>query len=178
MDEICALLATRRTGAGVLSCRFHGRPRFDPAQIRLAWTGGHIVACAKIYPRLLRVGTVVNADGRHLQRAHRPALLAKGLATSLLGECLSTVYLEGMTLSPLFAPRHTLFARRGWCGIPMVQLEIPAAALRVAPPKAPCSVTIRALEGRDLDAVMDLHEALTRGARGAPCVPATIGSAA
>ncbi len=166
MDEICALLASARHRAEYYHALFAADPCFDPAQFRLAWTAGHIVACAKIYPRLLRIGTAVTPAGGIGNLRTDPRHWQKGLATSLLGECLSTLYLEGMTLSPLFAPRPTLFAHRGWCGIGTVQLEIPAQALRAAPPPATPKTVVRALDGHDLDAVMALHESANAGRTG------------
>jgi predicted N-acetyltransferase YhbS len=166
MDEICTLLASARHGAEYYHALFAADPCFDPSQFRLAWTAGHIVACAKIYPRLLRIGTAVTPVGGIGNVRTDPRHWQKGLATSLLGECLSTLYLEGMTLSPLFAPRHTLFARRGWCAMAAVQLEIPAQALRAAPPAAAPKTAVRALEGHDLDAVMALHESANAGRTG------------
>lgn len=166
MDEICALLASAKHGAEYFHALFTADPCFDPAQFRVAWTAGHIIACAKIYPRLLRIGTTVLPAGGIGNVRTDPRYWQKGLATSLLGECLSTLYQEGMTLAPLFAARHTLFTRRGWHSLATMQLEIPAQALGAAPSAAAPATTVRTLEGRDLDAVMELHESANAGRTG------------
>lgn len=160
LDAICALLATAKRGPDYFHALFTSDPTFDPGQIHLAWTGGHIIACAKIYPRVLRIGTVVMPAGGVGNVRTDPRHWHKGLATSLLSECLSAMYLDGMALAPLFSSRHTLFARRGWHAIPEVQLQIPARALAtVAVDAAQTVVQVRAFDGHDLDAVMALHEA-------------------
>lgn len=166
IDEICALLATAKLGPDHFHAAFMADPRFDPAQIRLAWTGGHIVACAKIYPRTLRIGSVVTPIGGISNVRTDPRFWRKGLATSLLSECLSTMFREGMTLAPLFSKRHELFARRGWFAIAEAQLEIPVEALVVLDLDAPTGVTVRPFDGHDLDAVMALHESANAGRTG------------
>ena len=59
LDEVCALLATATRPPEYFHALFMADPAFDPAQIRVARTGGRIVACAKMYPRALRLGTMV-----------------------------------------------------------------------------------------------------------------------
>src|SRR5438067_4180772 len=114
MGAICALLATAKRPPDFVHALFTADPAFDPAQIRVAWTGGRIIACARMCPRTLRIGAIevpacgianVRTDAQHRH---------KGLATALLGECLTAMYMEGTMLAPLFAPRPDLFARRGW----------------------------------------------------------------
>lgn len=158
LDEICALLATARYAPDHFHALFRADPRFDPARIRIAWTGGRIVACARLYPRMLRIDTAVVPVGGIGNVRTDPRYWQKGLATSLLGECLSAMYVEGMVLSPLFARRHTLFARRGWHAIPEVCLEIPVAAIATAVAGSAPTVQVRPLEASDLDALMELHE--------------------
>src|SRR5439155_11973642 len=103
MGEICALLATPKRPAEYFHALFTADPGFDPAQIRLAWMGGHIVACAKIYPRALRIGAmVVPACGVGNVRTE-PRYRREGPATAPLGEWLTAMYLEGACLAPLFA---------------------------------------------------------------------------
>src|SRR5581483_11275593 len=112
VEAICALLATAKHSAEYLYALLTDDPCFDPAQIRLAWTAGHIVACAKLYPRILRIGTATLPTGGIGNVRTDPRYWHKGLATSLLSECLAAMLFDGMVLAPLFAERHTLFARR------------------------------------------------------------------
>src|SRR5919197_3717097 len=133
LDEVCALLATATRPPEYFHALFTADTAFDPAQIRVARTGGRIVACAKMYPRALRLGTlVVPASGIGNVRTD-PQRRHKGLASALLGECLIAMYQEGALLAPLFAPRPDLFARHGWHSIPELRLEIPAGVLAATP---------------------------------------------
>jgi predicted N-acetyltransferase YhbS len=167
LDEVCALLATATRPPEYFHALFTADPAFDPAQIRVARMGGRIVACAKMYPRALRLGTmVVPACGignlrTDQQRQH------KGLAGALLSACLTAMYLEGALLAPLFAPRRALFARHGWHVIPEIQLEIPAGVL-AAPSMAdkPGDARVRLCEEHDLDAVMALYESVNAARAG------------
>ena len=157
LDEVCTLLATAKHGPEYFHALFMADPGFEAGQVRLAWTGGRIVACAKIYPRLLRLGpTVIPAGGIGNLRTD-PRYWSKGLGSSLLSECLSAMYLEGMSLAPLFSKRHTLFARRGWHALAETELEIPPRALG-ATTKGEAAIRGRPVEAADLDAVMALHE--------------------
>ena len=158
IDEICTLLATSRQSPDHLHALFRADPHFDPAQIRIAWTAGHIVGCAKIYPRVLRIDTATIAAGGIGNVRTDPRYWQKGIATALLNECLSAMYLEGITLAPLFARRHTLFARRGWHAIPEVGLEIPTEAFATAFSGSAPTARVRPLEANDIDALMELHE--------------------
>lgn len=158
LDEICQLLATARQSPEHIHALWAADPRFDPARIRIAWTGGHIVACAKIFPRMLRIDTTVIAAGGIGNVRTDPRYWQKGLATSLLNECLSAMYLDGMMLAPLFARRHTLFARRGWHAMPEIGLEIPAEAFNAILSGSAPTAQVRRLEASDIDAVMALHE--------------------
>src|SRR5690348_9402783 len=112
LHEVCTLLATAKHGPEYYHALFMADPGFDPAQIRVAWTGGRIVACAKLYPRALRFGTTVVAAGGVGNLRTDPRYWSKGLGSSLLSECLSALYLDGVALAPLFSARHTLFLRR------------------------------------------------------------------
>src|SRR5437764_1894324 len=161
LDEVCALLATATRPPEYVHALFTADPAFDPAQIRVARLGGRIVACAKMYPRALRLGTmVVPACGIGNVRTD-PQCRHKGLAGALLGECLTAMYLDGALLAPLFAARPDLFARHGWHSIPERRLEIPAGAL-AATCKAdkPGNARVRLHEAHDLDAVMALYESV------------------
>ena len=167
LDEVCALLATATRPPEYVHALFTADPAFDPAQIRVARLGGRIVACAKMYPRALRLGTmVVPACGIGNVRTD-PQCRHKGLAGALLGECLTAMYLEGALLAPLFAPRPDLFARHGWHSIPERRLEIPAgvlAATSVA--DKPGDACVRLCAEHDLDAVMALYESVNAARTG------------
>jgi hypothetical protein len=116
---------------------------------------------------MLRLGTtVVPACGignvrTDPQRRHR------GLAGALLGECLTAMYLQGVLLAPLLAPRRELFVRHGWHSIPEIRLEIPAEALAAtAVADKPGDVRVRLCEDADLDAVMMLYDAVNAARTG------------
>jgi predicted N-acetyltransferase YhbS len=166
IDEVCMLLATSRQPPEQVHAMLVADPSFDPAQIRLAWTGGRIVACARIYRRTLRIGTASVLVGGIGNLRTDPRHWRQGLASSLLGECLVAMYLEGMVLSPLFAARHTLFARRGWHVMPEPVVEIPAAALIEAKGAGSGPISVRPFEGGDLDSVAALHESANAGRTG------------
>src|ERR671933_1848847 len=155
LDEVYALLATATRPPEYFYALFTADPAFDPAQIRVARLGGRIVACAKMYPRALRLGTtVVPACGIGNVRTD-PQCRHEGLASALFWECLTAMYLEGALLAPLFAPRPDLFARHGWHSIPEIQLEIPAGALAATPEADKLgNARVRLREEHDLDAVM------------------------
>ena len=161
LDEVCALLATATRPPEYVHALFTADPAFDPAQIRVARLGGRIVACAKMYPRALRLGTmVVPACGIGNVRTD-PQCRHKGLASALLGECLTAMYLEGALLAPLFAPRPDLFARHGWHSIPELRLEIPAGAIAATSEgDKPGTACVRLREEHDLDALMALYESV------------------
>jgi hypothetical protein len=75
------------------------------------------------------------------------------------------MYLDGMTLAPLFSPRHTLFARRGWHSIPGTRINLTAASLEpVAPDEPPAQV--RAFDPHDLDEVMELYDSINAARTG------------
>ena len=172
LDEVCALLATPRRGPEYFHALFTSDPAFAPSQLRVAWTGGHIVACVKMYPRALRIGTTVVAAGGIGNLRTDPRYQQGGLATSLLAECVSALRLEGVVLAPLFVPSHAhaLFARQGWGALRASALEIQAEALTAtaeaeAGPRGriirlPQEVGVRPLESGDLDAVLALHESV------------------
>src|SRR5919201_3974182 len=167
LDEVCAFFATAAHPPEYFHALFTADPAFDPAQIRVARTGGRIIACAKMYPRALRLGTtVVPACGignvrTDPQRRHR------GLAGALLGECLTAMYLEGALLAPLFAPRHDLFAHHGWHVIPEIRLEIPAGAIAATSmADRPGDTRVRLCEEPDLDAVMALYASVNAARTG------------
>lgn len=159
LDEVCTLLATARHDPEYFHALFKADPGFDPAQIRVAWTGGRIVACAKLYPRALRFGTTVVPAGGVGNLRTDPRYWSKGLGSSLLSECLAALYLDGMALAPLFSARHTLFLRRGWHPLRETVLEIaPTALARAEPLPDEEETRVRPFEATDLDAVMALHE--------------------
>lgn len=157
VDEVCTLLATAKHGPEYFHALFTADPGFDAGQIRVAWTGGRIVACAKIYPRQLRIGATIVAAGGIGNLRTDPRYWSKGLGSSLLSECLSAMYREGMTLTPLFSKRHALFARRGWHAQAETVLEIPDGALGKVT-KDEAAMQARPFEAPDLDGVMALHE--------------------
>ena len=167
LDEVCALLATATRPPEYVHALFTADPAFDPAHIRVARLGGRIVACAKMYPRALRLGTmVVPACGIGNVRTD-PQCRHKGLAGALLGECLTAMYLEGALLAPLFAPRPDLFVRHGWHIIPEIRLEIPAGALAAASvADKPGNARVRLCADHDLDAVMALYESVNAARTG------------
>lgn len=166
LDEICMLLATSRQPPEQVHAMLVADPAFDPSLIRLAWTGGRIVACARIYRRTLRIGTagvLAGGVGNLRTDARR---WRQGLASSMLGECLVAMFLEGMVLSPLFSARHTLFARRGWHVMPEPVVEIPPQALIAAAGASKEPIRVRPFESQDLDAVAALHESANAGRTG------------
>src|SRR5919198_1603211 len=167
LDDVCAFLATAARPPEYVHALFTADPAFDPAQIRVARLGGRIVACAKMYPRALRLGTmVVPASGIGNVRTD-PQRRHKGLASALLGECLIAMYQEGALLAPLFAPRHDLFARHGWHVIPEIRLEIPAGVLAAtAVADKPGDARVRLCEEPDLDAVMALYDGVNAARTG------------
>lgn len=166
LDAICLLLATSRRGAEYYHALFASDPSFEPGQFRVAWTHGGIVACARIYPRAVRIGTVVVPAGGIGNLRTEPHYQQKGLASSLLVECLSALRLDGIALAPLFAPHAVTFPFRGWHALREMDLELSAEALAktihigpTARPRCdPAGVSVRPLEERDLDAVLALHE--------------------
>ena len=168
LDEVCELLATPRRGPEYFHALFQSDPAFEPGQIRVAWTGGHIVACVKMYPRLLRIGTTVVSAGGIGNLRTEPRHQRRGLATSLLAECISAMRLQGVVLAPLFAARHTLFLRQGWRLLREPTLELSAEALTTSAEigprgrviRLPQEVKIRPLEDGDLDAVLALQESV------------------
>src|SRR4051794_22793390 len=167
LDKVCALFATATRPPEYFHALFTADPAFDPAQIRVARTGGRIVACAKMYPRALRLGTmVVPACGIGNVRTD-PQRRHKGLAGALLGECLIAMYQEGVLLAPLFAPRRDLFARHGWHVIPEIRLEIAAGALAATSvADKPGDARVRLCAEHDLDAVMALYESVNAARTG------------
>lgn len=175
MDEICTLLATAKQTPAAVHALFMADPAFDPARIRVAWTGGRIVACAVLYPRTLRIGAATVAAAGIGNLRTDPRYWRQGLASALLGECLSSMYQDGIALAPLLSARHTLFLRRGWRPLPEVVLDVPPEALQAAsnggaaaPGQAHARARVDRLEGRDLDAVMALHESVNAARTGSP----------
>ncbi len=180
LDEVCALLATPHQGPEYVHTLFTSDPAFEPSQIRVAWTSGHIIACAKMYPRTLRIGTTAVAAGGIGALCMEPRYQERSLAASLLAECVSAMRLEGALLAPLFAPDHeqALFVQQGWSVLREPELEIPVAALAAATEskgdagnvrsagdeprgrviQLPQEIQVRPLESSDLDAVLALHE--------------------
>ncbi len=180
LDEVCALLATPRQGPEYVHTLLTSDPAFEPSQIRVAWTSGHIIACAKMYPRTLRIGTTAVAAGGIGALCMEPRYQERALAASLLAECISAMRLEGALLAPLFAPDHeqALFVQQGWSVLREPELEIPVAALAAATEgkgdagnvrsaedeprgrviQLPQEIQVRPLESSDLDAVLALHE--------------------
>jgi len=183
LDEVCALLATPHQGPEYVHTLFTSDPAFEPSQIRVAWTSGHIIACAKMYPRTLRIGTTAVAAGGIGALCMEPRYQERALAASLLAECVSAMRLEGALLAPLFAPDHeqALFVQQGWSVLREPELEIPVAALAAAAERKgdggnggnggnggdeprgrviqlPQEIQVRPLESSDLDAALALHE--------------------
>jgi len=180
LDEVCAVLATPRQGPEYVHTLFTSDPAFEPGHIRVAWTGGHIIACVKMYPRTLRIGTTTVAAGGIGNLRMEPRHQERGLAASLLAECVSALRLEGALLAPLFAPDHeqALFIQQGWSVLREPELEIAVEALTAAAEsnedagsvgragdeprgrviQLPQEIQVRPLESGDLDAVMALYE--------------------
>jgi len=188
LDAVYEILATPRQGPDYFRALFASDPAFEPAQIRVAWTGGHVVGCAKIYPRALRIGTAVVPVGGIGNLRMEPRHQDQGLTASLLAECLSAMRLQGAVLAPIFAAQHGPFAREGWSALGEPEIEIPAEALTASAAAAaaaaaaaeaaaeaaaaaeasprgrvirlPREIAVRPLESSDLDAVLALHESV------------------
>src|SRR2546423_7034119 len=94
LDEVCALFATATRPPEYVHALFTADPAFDPAQIRVARLGGRIVACAKMYPRALRLGTMVVPACGICHLRNEPQCRHKGLARALVGECPTAMYLD------------------------------------------------------------------------------------
>jgi len=133
LDEVCALLATAREGPGHVRALLLADPGFDPGQLRLAWTGGRIVACAKIYPRLLRIGAATVAVGGIAHLHTDPSFERQGLASTLLVECLTAMDQAGLTLAIITAPPRALYTRLGWHTLTETTLHLPPDALNCTP---------------------------------------------
>ncbi len=188
LDEIAALLATEGRRPAMVRALWSADASFSPDQIRTAWTGGRIVACAAAYPRVLRLDngylpTMVVADVKtHAATARR------GLASTLLAEVLQSSSHEGAVLTATIVPTHqttSIFARMGWRPITETVLHLPPDVLdglEDSPATAPdpatqaalpdfieetrpvfagasAKVVVRTLEERDLDPLLSLHEA-------------------
>ncbi len=170
LDGVCELLATPRQGPDYFHALFTSDPSFEPGQIRVAWTGGHIVGCVKMYPRLLRIGTTVVAATGIGNLRMEPRHQDQRLAASLLAECMSAMRLQGAVLAPLFASPHASFVREGWSALSNTELEIPVEMLTMGPEaevgprgrviRPPREVQVRPLESHDLDAALALHESV------------------
>ena len=192
LDEVCALLATARESPGHIRALLLADPGFDPGQLRLAWTGGRIVACAKIYPRLLRIGAATVAVGGIAQLHTDPSFERQGLASTLLVECLTAMDQAGLTLAIITAPPRALYTRLGWHVLTETTLHLPPDALNCvtdvvegaagvagadaipstmdagtsAPMSMPGALCVRSIEERDLDGLLALHQTANRGRTG------------
>ncbi len=189
LDEVCALLATAREGPGHVRALLLADPGFDPGQLRLAWTGGRIVACAKIYPRLLRIGAATVSVGGIAHLHTDPSFERQGLASTLLVECLTAMDQAGLTLAIITAPPRALYTRLGWHALTETTLHLPPDALNCmpgavegaadavaadkilsttdagtsAPLSMPGALCVRSIEERDLDGLLALHQTANRG---------------
>jgi len=187
LDEIAALLAVEGQRPAMVRALWSADASFSPDQIRTAWTGGRIVACAAAHPRVLRLDdgylpTMVVAD----VKTHA-TMARKGLACTLLTEVLQAAAREGAVLAAAIMPVHKttgIFARMGWRPITETVLHLPPDVLdglSDSPEAAPAltaqagrpdvvagtqpvfvgsstEAVVRVLEERDLDALLSLHE--------------------
>ncbi len=192
LDEVCALLATAEGDAGHVRALLLADPGFDPGQFRLAWTGGRIVACAKVYPRLLRIGATTVDVGGIASLQTEPSFERQRLASTLLVECLTAMDQAGLALAIITAPPRTLYTRLGWHALTETTLHLPPDALNcgpegvgdtgdtgdtgtlpsttdagtIAPLSMPDALCVRSIEERDLGGLLALHQRANRGRTG------------
>ena len=108
---------------GWRGCDFFRRPiEHDPTfadeNVWVAEQDGRLVACAQIFPRLLRLRGAAVPTGGIGSVFTRPEARAGGVASALLERSLTAMRERGMELSLLFAARHAFYGRLGWQLLP------------------------------------------------------------
>jgi GNAT superfamily N-acetyltransferase len=129
-------------------------PTYADQNFWVAEQDGALVSCVQTFPRLLRMrGTAVPVGGIGSVFTAEKAR-DTGVASALLEAAADAMRARGMELSLLFAARHAFYGRLGWHlwprsrGIWVRGRRGPDPARRIEPFDA----------GRDLDAVIALHE--------------------
>ena len=142
-------------------------PTFADENVWVASRDGRLVACAQIFPRLLRVRVgasgptaAVPTGGIGSVFTH-PEARGGGIASGLLARCREAMRARGMELSLLFASRHDFYRRLGWALFEGERLLLLRGAATHGLPAGACFDA-----GRDLDAVARLHAAYSSALEG------------
>ncbi len=101
-------------GAASLRRRIDLDPTFSADDVWVAEEGGELLACARIFPRRLRIlGHEIPTGGLGTILT-RPSHRGRGIASELVEASARAMRERGLELSVVFAERPGLFGRLGW----------------------------------------------------------------